>query len=130
MVDFDNETTIGVPAADITKILILQRRTYLFDSYEAYLKQQAKGVQADQSVMKARLHSLFLELQATLKRRLTKEDEYKQLILKINSDNIDDLYEAMLFLNEQLDDMNLTRLDTRRRYDSTKVENENKEKGL
>lgn len=129
MVDFDNEATVGVPAGEILKILILQRRTYVFDSYELLVKQDSQGVVANVSLFKSRLHALFLEIQSILKRRM-KKDEYTALTEDLDSNEISVLYRVMISINDQLDDLNLTRIDTRKRYDSTKVEYENGEKGL
>jgi len=129
VVDFNNETTVGTPAVDVVRILILQRRADLFEAVEKYNKQSYQGQQADLSIVRARLKSLFLEIQAALKRRL-KPDVYKELMQKIEQDDEEKIMEAIYFLNEHLDNMRLTRIDTKTQYDSTRVEIENKAKRL
>jgi hypothetical protein len=129
MVDFDNEATVGTPAADIVRILILQRRSDLFEALEAYRKRDYLGASSDISTVRARLNTLFLEIQGTLKRRL-KEEEYKDLLIKIGSNKEEEILGAIYFLNEYLDALKLTRIDTRKEYDKTRVEHEHKAKRM
>lgn len=128
MVDFNNEATIGTPAADVEKISILQRRYDVIEAYEAYKKGKFMGHAQSLSIVKARLISLFIEIQAMLKRRLPKE-EYDKLNICMNSTLIEeDILNILLRLNEFLDELKLTRIDTKKVYDSTDVEVENEEK--
>lgn len=129
MVDFDDGATIGTPAVDVVRILILQRRYDLFEAWEQYKKQNHQGVDSDISVVRARLNTFFLELQAMLERKLNKKD-YAELYKKVNSKKEEEILEAIKLLNQQLDKLQLTKIDTRRVYDSTRVEKENKSKGL
>jgi len=132
MVDFNNETTIGTSAWDIVRVLILQRRNDLIEAIEYYNKLECRNTDGDLSIVQARLHSLFNELQASLKRRWNgpKDTRYKDLIDKIKSDKFKDIIDAFYILNEYLDEINLTRIDTRKQYDGSRVEEENKERGL
>ena len=131
MVDFNNEATIGTPAADVERISILQRRYDLFEAYETYKKGRLSNVRTTLSITRARLISLFLELQAALERRLSKDGEYKKLKDLIFSDKLeeDDLLEAFFIINRELDKIKLITIDNQKVYDSTNVEEENKEKG-
>lgn len=130
MVDFNNETTIGTPATEVVKILILQRRNDLFEALEHHRKRAYAGVQSDISIVRARLFSLFLELQATLKRKLG-ADEYNRIKgVVLENTNEDELIEVIYELNECLDEMKLIRLDNTKTYDATDTEIENKEKGF
>lgn len=131
MVDFDNEGTVGTPATNIVRILILQRRSDLFEAWESYKKKSYKNIDADAelSVVKARLDSYFLELQAWLKRKLKKED-YDNLASKIKSDDEEEIYWAICFLNEQLDILKLIKLDTKEQYEKSRVEKEHFSKRL
>lgn len=130
MVDFDNETTIGTPAVDIVRVLILQRRADVFEAWESYNKEDFQNQQTDLHIVKARLFSLFLELQGGLKRRLTKGKDYTNLIKDLESNTKKDLMKATLYINEYLDGLNLTKIDTKKKYDKTRVEKEHKVKGL
>jgi len=131
MVDFNNEATIGTPAADVEKISILQRRYDLIEAFEQYKKGRLANVGTSLSITRARLISLFLELQATLERRLTKDKKYQELkdLIFANSLTEEEILSAIYIINRELDKINLTKIDNQRVYDSTSVETENKEKG-
>ncbi len=130
MVDFNNETTIGTSAVDIVRVLVLQSRKYTFEAWEKYRKQKACNIDADLSLVYSRLHAWFDELQASLKRRM-KPEEYKALKVKLNKkDDETSLLDVTYFLNEYLDDIRLTRLDTKKDYDKTDWESENKAMGI
>lgn len=138
MVDFNNERTIGTPAVDIVRVLILQRRADLFEALEDYNKKDLAGFQAELNIVRARLFSLFLEIEAVLRRRMSKEDyesleinnieEMKTRILE--SEDKKEIMKYVHFLNLQLDDIKLTRIDTRKSYDRTSWEEDNKADGL
>jgi len=130
MVDFNNEATIGTPAIDIVRVSILQRRYDLFEAFEDYKKKRFSGSGVTLSVVRARLISFFCDLQAMLKRRL-KEEDYEEIVTTIfNSNKEEEILNIILRLNEELDTIRLTRVDTQRVYDRTIVEKENKEKGF
>lgn len=130
MVDFNNESTIGTPASDVEKISILQRRYDLIEAYETYKKTRFQGSNTGLSITRARLISLFLELQASLERRFDKK-EYEKLKILIFAKNIEEeeLLEAIFIINRELDKMRLITIDNQKVYDSTNVEEENKIKG-
>lgn len=130
MVDFNNEATIGTPALDVERISILQRRYDLIEAYEDYKKKVFNNIGVSIAVVRARLLSLFIEIQATLKRRLDKEDYNKIKDCCFNSKNEEELKEIIFRINEELDKIRLTRVDTQKVYDSTIVETEDKEKGF
>lgn len=128
--DFNNETTVGIPAADVERISILQRRYDMIEALEDYKKKRLNGVGVTLSIVRARLFSLFVEIQALLKRRLS-EIEYNNILNScLNDTKEDELIKTIFLLNEQLDEIKLTRIDTSRVYDSLNVEEENKEKGF
>ena len=74
MVDFNNDTIVGVPAQDIERVLILQARNDFIIAHEHYKKEKRLSNFNDTTIISTRLQSLFLEIQALLKRRLSKED--------------------------------------------------------
>lgn len=113
MVDFNNEATVSTPAVDVVRILILQRRSDLFEALERYNKTEYQGAQSDISIVRARLVSLFMELQAGIRRRTKDDKEYIKLKSKIYSSNPDNILEAIEYLNGYLDDMKLTRVDNK-----------------
>jgi len=129
MVDFNNETTIGTPAVDVVRILILQRHSDLLEAYEQYNKQLYNGVQPSLAVVRARVLSLYIQIHASLKRRLSSKD-YDELKRQVHSKELEDIKGTIFSLNDILDDLRLTRIDTKKQYDSTSVEAENKARGL
>ncbi len=130
MVNFDNEATIGIPATDIEKVSILQRRYDVIEALEQFKQKKYNKINAPISPVRARLLSLFIELQATLKRRLGKKD-YKKLRRAILSvDKEEALLNIIERINDVLDEIRLTRIDTQKVYNSQSVEDENKEKGF
>lgn len=133
MVDFNNDTTItGRSAEDILRVIIMERRYNLFESIENYIKLSSQGAESEQEVaiVKARLFSLFLEIEETVKRHLEKEPEVmKQLEVYLASDKYEEILKAVKILMAVLDKVKLTRLDTRVPYDSTRVTVEDKVKG-
>jgi hypothetical protein len=133
MVDFNNEATVGVPAVDIERITILQRRYDFLEALEDYKKKKSLGVNISLNIVRARLGSLFFEIQATLKRRLLKDtalyDDIKNKCLstKTTEDNIQDIF---FIINQELDNIKLTRVDNKNQYDFSLTEEDNKNAGL
>lgn len=126
MVDFNAEATVSAAATDILRILILQRRNDVIDSIEQYRKIEEHS-DPDTGVIRARLFSLFLEIQAMIKR---KRKDYEDISKGTLSKKFDELLETFMILNEFLDENRLTRIDTKEVYDSTRVSSEDKQKGI
>lgn len=130
MVDFNNDTTIGTPAADVVKILLLEKRNNLIEALEVYKKFDNRDVQADLSIVRARLLSLFLDVQAAFKRRIEPGEYEKIKIRVLQSKEEEEILEVIYLFNEYLDDIRLTRIDNKKTYDPTEVGNEDKIKGF
>jgi hypothetical protein len=136
MVDFDNESTIGTPAVDVERISILQRRYDLFDALEDYQKKALANISTPDSFIRARLMTLFLEIQAMLKRRWKEkyEEHYEKLkdICMGTKEEIslEDIYKSIYLINEVLDHIRLTRIDTKQQYNPQDIEKENEIKGF
>ena len=129
MVDFNNDVTIGTPAVDVERISILQRRYDLLDALEDYKKKKFQGSNTNMSIVKARLVSFFLEIQAILKRRL-KNPDYTAVVSKVfSSNNETEILDLIYKFNEMLDDIRLIRIDNKRLYDPGNVEAENEAQG-
>jgi len=130
MVNFNSEATVGVPAEDVEKISILQRRYDFIEAVESYNKQVFRKIQPDSSVVRARLMSLFLEVYAMLKRRL--EQEVFSNVEKIctTGEEFNEVMSAFLIINNELDVVRLIKIDTRVVYNERNVEEENKIKGF
>jgi len=134
MVDFNNETTITRPAVDIERVLVLQRRHDCIEAYEGYQKAILSGADTGDYTFRSRVLSLFIELKASLKRHYPEGDKDKisfvELETWIRKGEEDELFNAFDLINDFLDVIKLTRLDTHKVYDSTRVEVENREKKL
>lgn len=129
MVNFDNETTIGTASVDIMRVLILEKRTNVIESLEAINKRSE--VDYNQLyTLRARIQSLYWELEGMLKRKY-EEDELKKelldsLFIPSNQLKIEELLKTFSFMNRYLDELRLTRIDTKAVYDRRRVENVNK----
>jgi hypothetical protein len=129
MVDFNNETTVSTPAVDIVRVLILQRRADLMEALEDYLKKDGLGYSQSINIVKARLYTMFLEISGMLKRRAPQD--YTRLETGIRGlEETEDIIKIVLEFNNILDDIGLTKIDTRKKFDSTIAELENEEKGI
>jgi len=129
MVDFNNETTVGIPAIDVVRILILQRRADVIEAFEKYYKTEANGIDGSTSLIYARLLSLFMELQGAIKRRY-KEEKYLEFVKDFDSTDIEQMKKNFYFLNEYLDSIKLTMIDNKKQYDRNSWETDNKENGI
>lgn len=129
MVDFNNESTISTPAVDIMRVIILQRRNDLIDSIEHYKKKRKEGVEVSTSIVSSRLSALYLEIEHTLERHLDKE-QLKEIHKAEDSTDIVELINATKLINMVLDKIRLTKIDTGKNIDTTRVELENESKGL
>lgn len=131
MVDFDNDTTVGMPAIDIQRVVILERRYNLFEALEKFNRARMIGAEGDLSIVRSRLFSLFIEIDALLNRHMPAM-EFKELKSKVSASESTEeaMLEAIYKINELLDKVQLTKIDTRIRYDSRRAEVENEAKGL
>jgi hypothetical protein len=136
MVDFNNEATVSAAATDILRILILQRRNDVIDAMERY-HMLSENSEPSCEVVRSRLFSFYLEIQAMLKRKydnsMHKDNnpcKYKDLKDTIGQGEFKELEAVYLSFNEFLDANRLTRIDTKQIYDSTRVVDEDKEKGI
>ena len=132
MVNFNNEATVSTPAINVMKILLLQSRENLIEALEFYNKKVTEGVNIEQSPVKARLGTLFLQLQPYLERTY-KEKEYNNMLsafqknIFFNEKDIPngDLLKLFIQLNNLMDSLKITRVDTRIQYDRTDIELDN-----
>lgn len=129
MVDFNSEITIGTPAVDIVRVLFLQRRSDALEALEFCDKKRRAGVDFPTDTATSRMFSFFLEIQPVLVRRLSKES-LQELALLAQSADYKQLVTAFTLMNQILDDIKLTRIDSGKQIDTTDVESENEEKGI
>ena len=90
MVDFNNETTIGTPAVDIERVLILQRRNDVIDALEGYKKLDYQGTEADLSIFRSRVLSFFEQLSASIL-RVQGQDSFLRIQLAIETGTFEEI---------------------------------------
>lgn len=132
MVDFNNEATVATPPGDVVKIVVLERREQCIEAIESYYNVEATNLETHQrvAVMRARVMAFWYQVQAMAYRRLD-EEVYESVVEDMRaSKKADDLLLAFEWLNSFVDEMGLTMIDTRAKYDRTRVEDANKKKGL
>lgn len=129
MVDFNAEATTSTPIPNLIKIVILEKRYNLFEAVEKYLGRHYQNIEVETYEIKARLNLLFFELQAIFKRKLD-ESIYNKLIEDLGKDDFETIQNTIFLINHYLDEWNVIKIDTRKKYDSTDIETENKEKNL
>jgi hypothetical protein len=120
MVDFNNESTITRPAEDVLKILILERRVYWFDALEFYRKKEDEGIKVSVGLLSSRLLAFYLYVRSTYKRK--HPQEYKELDRLVKSKKNEDLLKAGEIIDDFLDEMQLTKWDTKVRLGGNIVE--------
>ena len=127
MVDFNDGNTVGTPAADIVRVLVLEARKYAFDAWEDYYKKRLQGMSAPLATVKARLFNLFMNLRSALKRRWGEKDiKFIELEELVKSDKKEDLIKAYYIIDDYLDNTKLIRLDTQEVHDKTNIEADNR----
>jgi hypothetical protein len=132
MAELSVQTTIGSPI-EWYKLEVLRDVVNLKESWEHYYKLEGMNARNDLGVIVARTRSLFTSLVAYLGRKWDKDKRFVLLKKELFSSiplSEDRLREIFFDIQIQLDSDNITKLDTRRSYDGTRVELENKNFGL
>lgn len=132
MVNFNDEATVTTPSWDILKLLALEKRENVILSIEFYYKNKAQGSdeEHDLDIIRSRLLCLFYELESWLKRTAKDQEEVETLRMNIFEGDEKQVFSAITYLNDFMDRMNLTRIDTKKVYDKNRVEVENELKEL
>lgn len=132
MVDYNNETTISTPAIDIVRVSILQKRDYLIEAIESYNKMSSENRRPSFHIVQARLCSYFLQVGSMLKRRW-KDDKEKYSFIKSRclsqETKPDEVYKIFEIIDEELDGVQLIRIDSRVQIKNASIETSNKFKG-
>jgi len=129
MVDFNGSDTVTRSAADIIRILILQKREAFIDAVEAYNKMRSNGSRPSMGVMKARLVSLCLEIREMIRRhRKLKENEPLDIEDELKGDDYEKLMALFYEVNNILDRKGLINIE-REYYDGSIAEEGNRRMG-
>lgn len=139
MIDFRSDSTVSTPPGDVVKIVILERREQVIEALEAYhllsIGDQDATLKLD--IIHARIMAFWYQVQAMAKRRLkeakgTENDPDYEMVKEAikESKELDNLIESFEWMNVFVDDMGLTQIDSRSRYDRTNIEDANLKKGM
>jgi hypothetical protein len=120
IVDFNNITSTGIPAAEIERINVLHKRENVIIAIEDYKSNIGRGVKGSLCYVKARLNALFNQCYGMLRRQLTKTDTviFDKLKETPDKDNvtIKELEECFYTISELLDKLKITRIDNQPIY--------------
>ena len=132
MVNFDNETTISKPPREVVALVAIEKLYNFLEADEAYTKDRMHGAAAPLATCRSRLRSLFLLAQPMLQRHLkaTDYDLLRDGCLNINEElEADVVLDHFVKISEMLDKLELTRLDTKKKFDRQRIEESNKAQG-
>jgi len=129
MVDFNNNQTVTTAPKDLLNIMILESRFNLKEAIESYKRNKLKNNIDSIDEIKARLYSLYFEVQAPLELSLDKKD-YEKFVQDIDSEDFDVVFKACIFLNKWLYGKGLIKFDINKIYDGTNPEEENEVNGI
>jgi len=145
MVDFNSEGAFTANKSHILELVILGRRDELINTFQLWRESLIANDSREEKFkhkLRAVLFSLFLELERPLFRKLSerkvdsdvlnvvKYNDLRRLVFSVDHINNDDLVDAYLTFNRALDEMNLIKIDNKKKFDSTNIELENDIKGI
>lgn len=130
MVDFNAETTVGVPLYNIVSILLLEHNQYCHEALEDYRKKKELGVNISLNIIKARFQTLWLKTAPYIKKRYPEDYEKKRLIVFDNKTRFEEYITLSEWYQEVLNDLEIIKVDLKKRFDRTNIENENKVYGI
>jgi hypothetical protein len=124
MVDFKNPDTVSYPVGNIAKILILEKKDSVSLAYEQYISRllSNRADASSKNYLLSRIYVLYIEVKAMLKRhKLDQSIELKVFDKIMNQATItnQEIKDAVIFLFDFLDEIRLTRIDTKKDYDTT-----------
>jgi len=125
----DNSFDYAKTPLDFLKFNILVKREEVLDALRRNNEFKLNGAQPPNGILVARIRSLYFCVRATIKRNLCKKD-FDVLEVLNKSVKINDYMELWFFLEDYLDKLKVTRFDLYESYDTTRVENENKKRGM
>lgn len=132
MVDFNSEGTMSKPPKEVVALIIIEKLYNFLEADETHTKTRLNGASAGNSTCRARLRNLFLITYKMLERRL-KPEEFQEVCCvcmgthpKIEDAAIIKTYFTILGV---LDDLQLTKLDTRPVFKRHMVEDANQQHG-
>lgn len=135
MVDFNNDNTISKPPKEIVSLIVIEKFYNFLEADEHVMKQRIMGANASFAVPRARLRNLFLVCYPMLKRRM-KDKEFESLrelcVIGVQENKkveYKDIVEGFTKISALLDQLELTKLDTKPGINRTKIEQSNRAQG-
>lgn len=135
MVDFNSKELFTANKSEILNLIILGRRDELINTFQLWREKvfANSGEQLKlEHKLRSCLFSIYLELEQPLTRKLDKEQIIliEDVVLTNQRVEEKEILTAFKLINGFLDDINLTKIDVKRKYDTTDLEAENEAKGL
>lgn len=132
MVDWNNETTVGIPALDVMRIYLLEKKADCEEAWRWFRDKDFEDVEQSLAKVKSRLEVWYFVMEPMIQRHWkgnwnnTKID-IKDIEKQIENGETKDIRNIIKAFNSLLDYLKITRLDNKRTYDSSNIEEENKE---
>ena len=125
-INFDKEDQdyIGKSPTETRTIYILFNRMKVINSIQKYYMIKRQGSQAPSNTLTSSVMALFLDVSSSLKRSIKKE-EYEQIRSLCFSDSPVKCLEGFILLDNWLDAKGLTKFDTKKNIDYSKIEEVN-----
>ena len=132
MVNFNNDSTISKPPIEIVNLIVIEHWYNFRLAYEYYVKFKMGGSSSHIYDCRARLCTLFISIYDLLKRKLG-QDRFtyiKEISTQLNKKPTDEeILDSYLTISEVLDEIGLTKLDTKPYVNRQKIEDSNKASG-
>jgi len=132
MVDFNSQETISKPPKDIVALIIIEKLYNFLEADEYYAKNRWNNANTGGlAISRARLRSLFLVSHEMLKRNLKEEvfKEVSELCIGVEKVEMPEVMKCFVLILEILDQLGLTKLDTKQAFNRHRVEEANKHHG-
>ena len=136
MVDFNSDSALSANKGHILELIILGRRDELINTFQSWKENSLANTSKSESLkykLQSILTALFLEIDRAFYRRVENKEDYDRIRTSLLGNEIisdEELIEYFFVINNTLDNLQLIKVDTKKKYDTTEIEAENEEKGL
>lgn len=135
MVDFNAPEMLSSNKGEIINIVILGHRDEVINAFKLWKEKKLNETTAYKPIedkLKGCLFALFLEIIEVLKRKLEEEEfqKIKSLLFSNKQIEEEELFYCYENMNRVLDEMNLIRIDYKRKINYLDTEEENEANGL
>ena len=131
MVDFNNEATIGTPAVDVMRIYLLEQKANTEEAWRWFRDKDFSGIEGGLNKVRSRLEGWYLVMFPMIQRHYNdKEIKKEDLEKEIVDGKKETIFKIIKKFNTLLDDLKITRLDNKAKYNTHSVEEENEALGV